>query len=456
MSTRPKGKFIPSTFIPSFLSQFTQYILGKSHHPVMLFASLSSAIAIFDFLIYISMADILATNFFPETSTILTPELQLLVLFAVGYFARPIGGIILGQYADTKGRKPALFISIFLTSISTLLMACLPTYAQIGILSPILLFISRIIQGIGFSVHAPLVWVFVAEHSPIRRLPLNCSYVTASFLVGILFSILFFTAFIGSMSQLHLIEYGWRIAFVFAALLNFITLLLWYAMDETPIFKKIQPLLHTTTPRPCLPIKRIFTHRLNSVFLCVMLTLVISSLFVVIVLTLPDIITLRFSLDTDLLRISHWIGIFFMVLGCLFYGLLANQGSQGRVLMIGCAILILQIFAFFYQLEYGGDFILIMYALLGFCTGVIGMIPAIMLRLFPADLRLTGLSFAYNTVYAVVGGILPFALVYAINYVSFSPALYVTFICLVGVIIGFYIARLPDFRKIDATSIGND
>ena len=94
---------------------------------IMLFAALSSAIAIFDFVLYVFMADVIIANFFPANSNVITVQLEIFGLFSAGYLARPIGAIILGQYADIKGRRPALFISILLTAISTIILACLPT-----------------------------------------------------------------------------------------------------------------------------------------------------------------------------------------------------------------------------------------------------------------------------------------------------------------------------------------
>ena len=90
-----------------------------------------------------------------------------------------------------------------------------------------------------------------------------------------------------------------------------------------------------------------------------------------------------------------------------------------------------------------------MYAVLGFCAGIIGMVPAILVQLFPTNVRLTGLAFSYNVMYAIIGGIVPFALGYATLYVSFSPALYIAFIGSIGILMGLYFYNLPEFRKID-------
>jgi MFS family permease len=179
------------------------------------------------------------------------------------------------------------------------------------------------------------------------------------------------------------------------------------------------------------------------------LTLIVASITTVIVLLLPDLIELRFTLDNDLFGFSHSLGIVFMIFGCVFYGIISNHQNFGKVLAIGSVLLIVQMLAFFYHLQASGDYILIMYALLGFCAGIVGMIPAIIVQLFPTNVRLTGMALCYNLSYGLVGVLVPFALGYATLYISFSPALYIVFIGFIGIIMGIYFYNLPEFRKIN-------
>tara|TARA_R110002096_G_scaffold313558_2_gene507870 strand:- start:173 stop:730 length:558 start_codon:yes stop_codon:yes gene_type:complete len=179
------------------------------------------------------------------------------------------------------------------------------------------------------------------------------------------------------------------------------------------------------------------------------LTIVISSITSVIVLLLPELIEINFTLDSDLFSFSHSLGIVFMILGCVFYGIISTHENFGKILVVGSVLLIAQTLAFFYHLQAGGDYILIMYALLGFCAGIVGMVPAILVQLFPTNVRLTGISFCYNVTYGIVGVLIPFGLGYATTLVSFSPALYIAFIGFIGIIMGLYFYNLPEFKKID-------
>ncbi|KAA0915472.1 MFS transporter [Psychrobacter sp. ANT_WB68] len=426
----------------------SQYALMSSKdRNAILFVCFNSAVAFFDFLIYLYLADIIAATFLPANADATVATLQGLGLFAIGYLARPFGGIIFGRFGDIKGRKPILLISILVTAASLLAMACLPTHAQWGLVAPTLFIALRLIQGMAFGVFVPLAWVFVSEHVPRQYLSVACSYVTASFYVGVLFSNAFFLWLTNSMTTEQLADYGWRIPFFVAALLSVLPLLGWRWIDESPFFIAMKE----SKPRDYVakPFTLLFKHCKHSIFIGLVLTVIIASITTVIVLLLPDLIELRFTLDNDLFGFSHSLGIVFMIFGCVFYGIISNHQNFGKVLAIGSILLIVQMLAFFYHLQTSGDYILIMYALLGFCAGIVGMIPAILVQLFPTNVRLTGMALCYNLSYGLVGVLVPFALGYATLYVSFSPALYIVFIGFIGIIMGIYFYNLPEFRQIN-------
>jgi MFS family permease len=426
----------------------SQYALMSSKdRNTLLFICFSSAVAFFDFLIYLYISDIVVAAFYPANANPAVARLQGLGIFAIGYLARPLGGIIFGRYGDIKGRKPVLLISMLVTIASLLAMALLPTYAEWGLIAPALFITLRLIQGIAFGLYAPLAWVFVAEHVPRQYLSVACSYVTASFYVGVLFSNAFFLWLTNTMTPEQLADYGWRLPFLIGAVLSLLPLLVWRWIDESPFFIEMK----NSKPSDYVikPFSLILKHCKHSIFIGMVLTTIISSITTVVILLLPDLIELRFTLDRDLFGFSHSLGIVFMIFGCVFYGIISNHQNFGKILAIGSTLLIVQIFAFFYHLQSSGDYILIMYALLGFSAGIVGMIPAILVQLFPTNVRLTGIAFCYNMAYGIVGVLVPFGLGYATLYVSFSPALYIAFIGFIGIIMGIYFYNLPEFKKID-------
>ncbi|WP_435978819.1 MFS transporter [Psychrobacter sp. DM4] len=432
----------------------SQYkLMSSNNRNTIVFICFSTAVTFFDFLIYLYIADTVATAIFPGVIDVNVAKLQGLGLFAVGYLARPLGGIIFGRYGDIKGRKPVLLISMLVTASSLLAMACLPTYAQWGIVAPVLFISLRLIQGMSFGVFVPLSWVFVAEHVPRQYLSVGCAYVTASFFIGVLFSNGFFIWLENTLAFEQMVDYGWRIPFFVAAALSFLPLLFWRRVKETPFFVSMKESDDDVkyVRRTNKPFSLLFKYCKHSIFISMMLTLVISSITLVIVLILPDLIELRFSPDNDVFGLSHSLGVVFMILGCVFYGIISNYQNFGKVLVIGSILLISQIFAFYYHLQAGGDYLLIMFAVLGFSAGIVGMVPAILIQLFPTNVRLTGLSFSYNITYGIVGGLIPFGLGYATLVISFAPALYIAFISIIGIMMGLYFYNLPEMKTIDDT-----
>ncbi|WP_296405003.1 MFS transporter [Psychrobacter sp.] len=407
----------------------------------------SNAVTYFDFLIYLFMADIISSTFFPANNDPTLAKIQALSLFIAGYITRPIGAILLSRYADVNGRRSALLISTSCIAITALLTACLPTYAQVGMLAPVLFLIARLFQGMAFGAHIPLGWVYIAEHVNKRNLATFLSFVTASFMLGELGSNLLFEILTSTHTQAELIESGWRIPFVWAALFSFVLLMLLQTINETPIFLNQKNKQHFV---PKLVDLLPYFKRFNAIFLALMVAFIIASLTMVVALLLPELVAMRFSIDESMLNYSNNLGLLFLMIGCVFFGLIADRGGTGKALMIGAIALTIQAFAFFYHLENGdGSYILIMYAILGFCTGFIGLGSVILVQLFPTEVRVTAVSITYNFMYAIVGITLPFGLNYATQIVSFSPALYLIFVSLVTFLIGLYIYRLPKFKDLD-------
>jgi MFS family permease len=107
-------------------------------------------------------------------------QAQTFGIFAAGYLARPIGGIVMAHFGDTRGRKRVFTLSVLLMAIPTLLIGLLPTYQSIGVAAPLLLLLMRIMQGVAIGGEAPGAWVFVAEHARRGRIGFAVGLLTAA------------------------------------------------------------------------------------------------------------------------------------------------------------------------------------------------------------------------------------------------------------------------------------
>jgi len=192
--------------------------------------------------------------------------------------------------------------------------------------------------------------------------------------------------------------------------------------------------------------------RFHAIFISVLLSFYVASLVIVVALMLPKLILMKFNVDESLLSFANIIGTFFLALGTLFFGTVSDKGNTGKALMLGSIAVSILGTVFYTHLQYGsGDYILPLYALLGFCAGVIGLGPVIMVQLFPTKARLTSVSVTYNATYAVVGGFLPISLIYFTDIISFSPSLYITFTGLIGFTIGLYVYQMPKLKPMTAS-----
>ncbi|MDO5768760.1 MAG: MFS transporter [Psychrobacter sp.] len=425
------------------LSRSNRFALKQSG--IIFFSNVTS---FFDFLIYLYLAEVIGITFFSGSNDPLVVQLQTFSIFAAGYLARPIGGLLLGRYGDVKGRKTAYLFSSSILVATSLLTACLPTYAQVGMLAPALFIMARLVQGMAFGAHSVLGWVFISEHVPRPKKAFFTNIASVGHMVGVVVTLFIFKFIFGYYSTQEMVNYAWRLPFLASGILGLISLSLGYYLKETPIF------LNRQSEQSYLPKYQDVDLSLKSfhaIFISILLSFYVSSLVIVVALILPKLILLQFSVDADQLAFANIIGTLGIALGTLFFGGLADKIGIGKALIIGSAVVSIQAFTFYSYLQDGsGQLLSLMYGLLGFSAGVIGLGPVIMTQLFPTKSRLTSMSVTYNSTYALVGGALPVVLMYATNSLSFAPALYLCFMGIIGIITGLYIYYSPKFEPMDA------
>lgn len=211
--------------------------LTRSQRRAVLAASLGNVVEYYDWTVYATFVAIFSPHFFPSGDAI-GSLLSALAVFAVGFVARPIGAMALGAYADRRGRKKALVVSIIITSAGALTIAVLPDYRTVGVLAPVLLVVARLAQGFSAGGEGSGSMTFLAESAPARRRGLVGSFQQVSTGVGILLASLTGTLLTSTLSSAALSAWGWRVAFVVAAFLGLIVLYLRTSVDETEAFRQ--------------------------------------------------------------------------------------------------------------------------------------------------------------------------------------------------------------------------
>jgi MFS transporter, MHS family, shikimate and dehydroshikimate transport protein len=182
---------------------------------------------------------VIAPLFFPE-ATGAAGALAAFATFAVGFLARPIGGIVLGALGDKWGRRPVLVLSVALTGVSTTLIGAIPDFATIGVLAPVLLVILRLTQGFGAGAELAGAITYSNESAIPGRKGFYSSFAPAAGTLGGVLAIGFFTILSGVMGESDFMGWGWRIPFLLSAVFTGIALLLRRRASESPEFERMR------------------------------------------------------------------------------------------------------------------------------------------------------------------------------------------------------------------------
>src|SRR5258708_1828986 len=203
-------------------------------------ATLGGLLEFYDFIIFVFFANTIGQLFFPPEIPEWVRQFQTFGIFAAGYLARPLGGVVMAHVGDLRGRKQVFTLSIFLMALPTLGIGLLPTYAKLGNLAPVLLLLLRILQGVAVGGEVPGAWVFVSEHVRPSRVGMACGILTAGLTGGILLGSLVATTLNIVITQDQLTAYGWRIPFLLGGAFGLLSMHLRRLLAETPVFEELK------------------------------------------------------------------------------------------------------------------------------------------------------------------------------------------------------------------------
>jgi MFS family permease len=215
-------------------------LLTANDYKTLWLATLGGSLEFYDFIIFVFFANIIGELFFPPESPAWVRQFQTFGIFAAGYLARPLGGIVMAHAGDLRGRRQMFTLGIFLMGLSTFGVGLLPTYANMGTWAPILLLLFRVLQGVAIGGEVPGAWVFVSEHVPTSRVGLACGILTGGLTGGILLGSLVATGLNLLMSPVQCAAYGWRIPFLLGGAFGLLSVYLRRLLSETPVFEDLK------------------------------------------------------------------------------------------------------------------------------------------------------------------------------------------------------------------------
>jgi Arabinose efflux permease len=329
-------------------------------------------------------------------------------------------------------------LSILLMAVPTLLIGLLPTYASVGIVAPLLLLLMRVLQGAAIGGEVPGAWVFVAEHVPTQRIGVACGTLTAGLTVGILLGSVVATLINTSLSQQAIHDGGWRIPFLLGGAFGLVAMYLRRWLQETPIFLEMQQRKQLAQE---LPVKSVVMKHQKAVVVSMLLTWLLSAGIVVVILMSPVWLQKHYGFAPALTLQANSIATIMLCVGCLLAGLAVDKFGASRTFTVGSLLLAASSWAFYHLAGTSPSHLFMLYGLVGLCVGVVGAVPYVMVRAFPAEVRFTGISFSYNVSYAIFGGLTPIAVTLLMGVSPMAPAWYVLALSLVGLGLGLWLRQ---------------
>lgn len=356
----------------------------------------------FDLIIYAFFALQIAKTFFP----IEDPNTSLMAAFGtfgVSFVLRPLGGIVLGAYADRKGRKAALLVSMSLMMLGTLLIAVTPGYAKIGAAAPVIIVAARLLQGFSAGGEFASATTFLAEQSQKRR-SYYASWQFASTGLTTLIGSAFAVGLTHELTAEQIADWGWRIPFYFGLIIGPVALYMRRHVDETPEFLSAPPALR--------PLRTAMRHqRLNMLRAAGIVILATVSMYTILYIPTYAVHQLKLS-TVDGFRASLAAGsVLFLVTP--ISGLVADRIGRRRVAISMAVAFVaapIPMFLWLSEESTGARLLVVQMAVALLTAGYLGAVPALLTDLFPIQSRSTGMSLSYNFSVMTFGGFAPFVI----------------------------------------------
>jgi MHS family alpha-ketoglutarate permease-like MFS transporter len=368
--------------------------------------SLGNAVEYIDWAIYASLAPIFAPKFFPANDDV-AALLGTLAIFAVGFIMRPVGGAVLGSFADKHGRKTGLALSILIMSMGGLTIALSPTYEQAGVLAPIILLVARLAQGFAAGGEYGTSSAYLVEAASNGRRAFAGSFQQVSITAGILAASGLSYLLTANLDEGALSSWGWRLGFAIAAVLGLIVL--WYRtrVGDSEAFEAMKE----SSEIPASPMKTLFRDHWKSILWVAMITAPISVLHYIWVVYMPAFASSSYDLPLSQTLLAQTISTTVLMFVLPLFGMLSDRFGRKPTLILSCAgSLVLSYPAF--QFAGNGFWSLLFFQLLAvvFLAPYLANLAVVMAEQLPAKVRTTGIGFPYAVAVAIFGGTAPYAI----------------------------------------------
>ena len=392
-------------------------------------ASIGGALEFYDFVIFVFFANVIGKLFFAASLPDWVRQAQTFGIFAAGYLARPLGGIVMAHFGDTRGRKRMFTLSVLLMAIPTLVIGLLPTYRSIGLIAPLLLLSMRVLQGVAIGGEAPGAWVFVAEHARRGRVGFAIGLLTGGLSFGILLGTLMAVFLNGVFSQTQIATGAWRIPFLIGGVFGFIAMWLRRWLKETPVFEEMRKQARLSRE---LPLGTVLKSHGRAIATSLFSTWMLTASIVVVILMTPSLMPKLFGIAPSHVQLANLGATAALCVSTVAIGAATDRFGIRRVAVPILLLLIASTYGLYCGAATMPFALLPLYALAGVGAGGSVLTPIMMIRAFPASVRFSGVSFSYNLAYALFGGVTPLLVSWLVHLDRIAPAHYVAAVTVLG------------------------
>ncbi|MGM9453584.1 MFS transporter [Legionella bozemanae] len=378
---------------------------SKASRKVSFASMVGTTIEWYDFYLF-GTASALFFNklFFPKISPV-AGIMAAYATYAVGFFARPLGGIIFGHYGDKLSRKSMLVITLCMMGISTFLIGLLPTYQTIGIFAPLLLVILRCTQGIAVGGEWAGAVVMSAEVSREKERGFYSSWPNAGAPLGLVISIAIFLLF-SALPNEQFLSWGWRVPFLLSFIVIMVGLYIRLQIMESKIFVDA-----TKNKRPPkVPALEMLRSHFRNFILAIGARLIESASFYVLTVFILSYGTLVLNLPKSLLLYAVMIGAVLETFSIPFFGMISDRIGRRPVYISGALLMAFFAFPFFWLLQTKNPVQVFFAVVFGMCIPhamMHGAQGAFYSELFKTRIRYSGTAIAYHLSAALSGGLAP-------------------------------------------------
>lgn len=357
----------------------------------------------YDFFIYGTAAALVFNELFFPSFSPLTGTLLAFTTYAVGFVARPLGGVVFGHYGDKLGRKNVLVVTLLLMGIATFLIGVLPTYATLGVWAPVLLVTLRFVQGLGLGGEWGGAVLMTLESGDPSRRGLNASWPQIGVPMGLLLANGVLSLMNGVTSEAAFASWGWRVPFLLSGLLVVVGLWIRLSIAESPLFREVE----ATDTKAAAPVVEVLRRYPKQVLLAVGARVGVDVAFYTFVLFITTYVATYLELPRSYALNAVLVAAAVQVFLIPWFGHLSDRFARRPVYLVGAVGAAVWVFVFFALLDTGRFVLIVLAAVVAlvFHAAMYGPQAAFITEMFPTKVRYSGASMGYQLA-GILGGAL--------------------------------------------------